>query len=322
MENLGGLAADNGGVMISVLMLTYNRETLVSRAVESILAQTYKDFEYIIIDNGSSDKSGEIADKYAKNDNRIRVIHRERGSISAGRNTALDAANGDYITFIDDDDWTEPDYLEFLLNLITENDADISICGSTDKALDEEKIMTAEEALIELMWRKKYNVAFPTKLFKRELVKELRFPEDACYDDIALMYKVMASANRVAYHGIPKYTFYRHEGNNSAWTTDHSKLDPATLDEYLNAYRSRTEWLSERFQNSAAAFRYFEWSFMISMVEKVSRLNLTNCSKQLEYMKEVLAKNRDEFLGCPEILDFEREWMKKYIGSLDTVKGG
>ncbi len=114
MENLGGLAADNGGVMISVLMLTYNRETLVSRAVESILAQTYKDFEYIIIDNGSSDKSGEIADKYAKNDNRIRVIHRERGSISAGRNTALDAANGDYITFIDDDDWTEPDYLEFL----------------------------------------------------------------------------------------------------------------------------------------------------------------------------------------------------------------
>ncbi len=308
--------------MISVLMLTYNREKLVSRAIESILAQTYKDFEFVIVDNGSSDASGKIAEEYAKKDSRVRVIRRDRGSISAGRNTALDAAKGDYIAFIDDDDWAEPDFLEFLLKLLEENDADISICGAEGKAFDEKKIMTAEEALIELMWRKKYNVAFPTKLFKRELVKELRFPEDACYDDIALMYKVMASADRVAYHGIPKYTFYRHEGNNSAWTTDHSKLDPATLDEYLNAYRSRTEWLSERFPKSAAAFRYFEWSFMISMVEKVSRLNLTNCNKQLEYMKEVLENNREEFLSCPEILDFEREWMEKYIGSPDTVKGG
>ncbi len=299
--------------MISVLMLTYNREKLVSHAIESILAQTYRDFEYVIVDNGSSDASGKIADEYAKKDSRIRVIHRDRGSISAGRNTALDAAKGDYIAFIDDDDWAEPDFLEFLLKLLEENDADISICGAENKAFDEKKIMTAEDALIELMWRKKYNVGFPTKLIKRELVGKMRFPEEACYDDIALMYKIMASANRVAYHGLPKYTVCRHEGNNSAWTTDHSKLDPATLDEYLNAYRSRTEWLSERFPKSAAAFRYFEWSFMISMVEKVSRLNLADCRKQLEYMKEVLEKNRGEFLSCPEILDFEREWMEKYI---------
>lgn len=307
--------------MISVLMLTYNREKLVSRAIESILAQTYADFEFVIVDNGSSDASGEIADKYARSDSRIRVIHRDRGSIGAGRNTALDAANGEYIAFIDDDDWAEPDFLEFLLNLLEENDADISICGAAGKAFDEKRIMTAEEALIELMWRKKYNVAFPTKMFKRETLGGLRFPEEACYDDIALMYKVIASAGRVAYHGLPKYTFYRHDGNNSAWTTDHSRLEPATLDEYLNAYRTRTEWLSERFPDSAAAFRYFEWSFMISMVEKVSRLGLTDCGKQLEYMKKVLEEHRSEFLDCPEILDFEREWMEKYIGSLDVVKG-
>lgn len=299
--------------MISVLMLTYNREKLVSRAIESILAQTYADFEFVIVDNGSSDASGAIADKYARSDSRIRVIHRDRGSIGAGRNTALDAANGEYIAFIDDDDWAEPDFLEFLLKLLEENDADISICGAAGKAFDEKRIMTAEEALIELMWRKKYNVAFPTKMFKRETLGGLRFPEEACYDDIALMYKVIASAGRVAYHGLPKYTFYRHDGNNSAWTTDHSRLEPATLDEYLNAYRTRTEWLSERFPDSAAAFRYFEWSFMISMVEKVSRLGLTDCGKQLEYMKKVLEEHRSEFLDCPEILDFEREWMEKYI---------
>lgn len=299
--------------MISVLMLTYNREGLVGRAIESILNQTYGDFEFIIVDNGSSDNSGKIAEEYAERDGRIRVIHREKGTISAGRNTALDAAKGDYIAFIDDDDYAEADYLEFLLDLITETNSDMAICGAADKAFDEKKVMNTEEALIELMWRKKYNVAFPAKLIKASLMENLRFPEEVCFDDIALMYKLMAKAKKVAYHGIPKYTFYRHEGNNSAWTTNHSLLNGRILDEYLYSYRSRTEILSEQFPNSAGAFRYFEWSFMISMVEKINRLKLADCQKQLEKMTNVLKDNRAEFLSAPEILDFEREWVDKYI---------
>lgn len=313
MESLGGQAVKGSAAMISVLMLTYNRENLVSRAIESILAQTYRDFEFIIVDNGSSDKSGEIADEYAAQDERIRVIHRDRGSISAGRNTALDAAKGEYIAFIDDDDWVEPDFLEFLLNLILENNADISICGAADKAFDEKKIMNTEEALIELMWRRKYGVGFPLKLIKRECLNGLRFPEEVKYDDIALMYKVIAESERIAYHGMPKYNITRHENNNSAWTTNHSLLDAKTLDEYLNSYRARTEWLSERFPNSAAAFRYFEWSFMISMVEKINRLDLQGCEKQLELMTNELSKHRADFLNSPEILDFERVWVEQYI---------
>ena len=190
--------------MISVIMLTYNREALVPRAIESILKQTYRAFEYIIVDNGSADRSGQIADEYAARDNRIRVIHRQRGNIGAGRNTGLDAAKGEYITFIDDDDWAEPDFLEFLLNLLEETKADVSICGAAEKVFDEKKVMTAEEAITELMWRKKYNMAFPTKLFRRELMEKLRFPEEGAYDDIALMYKLLAGAKRVAYHGLPK----------------------------------------------------------------------------------------------------------------------
>lgn len=294
---------------ISVIMLTHNRESLVSRAIESILKQTEADFEFIIVDNGSRDRSGIIAEEYAAKDSRIRVIHREEGNIGSGRNTGLDAACGEYVAFIDDDDWAEPDFLEFLYTLAVENEADVAICGAADKVFDEKKIMTPEEALIELMWRKKYNMAFPTKLFSRRLADRLRFPEEGSYDDIALMYRLLADADKVAYHGLPKYTFYRHEGNNSAWTTDHSLLDAATLEEYLGAYRTRTEWLSERFPASAAAFRYFEWSFMISMVEKIHRLKLVGCEKQLEKMMRELREHREEFLSSPEILDFEKEWM-------------
>lgn len=301
--------------MISVVMLTYNREQFAARAIESILGQTWRDFEFIIVDNGSTDRSGQIAEEYAARDNRIQVIHRVRGNIGAGRNTGLDAAQGDYIAFIDDDDWAEPDFLEFLLNLARENDADIAICGAADKDFDEKKIMTAEEALVELMWRKKYNMAFPTKLFRRDLVETLRFPENGAYDDIALMYKLLADAKRVAYHGLPKYTFYRHPGNNSAWTTNHSLLNAATLDEYLNAYRTRTEWLSKKFPDSAPVWRYFEWSFMISMVEKIVRLGIRGCSQQLEAMKAELHRNRDEFLTTPEILNYEKKWMDTYVYS-------
>lgn len=293
--------------------MTYNRENFVGRAIESILHQTYKDFEFIIVDNGSMDRSGEIADNYAADDPRIRVIHREKGTISAGRNTGLDTAQGDHITFIDDDDWAEPDFLEFLVNLVKETGADVGICGADDKAFPEKKIMTPEEALIEMMWRKKYNVAFPTKLFSRSLADKLRFPENAVYDDIALMYKLLAMANKVAYHGLPKYTFYRHPGNNSAWTTNHELLTPETLEEYLHSYRVRTEWLSKRFPNRAASFRYFEWSFMISMVEKIRRLNVQSCDAQRARMEKELRIHREEFLNASEIMEFEREWMKQYV---------
>lgn len=298
---------------ISVIMLTYNREGLVSRAIESILAQTEPDFEFIIVDNGSVDRSGEIADAYAAKDNRIRVIHREKGSIGSGRNTGLNAVRGEFVAFVDDDDWTEPDFLEFLYALATENSAEVAICGAADKVFDEKKVMSAEEALIELMWRKKYNMAFPTKLFNRRLADMLRFPEEGAYDDIALMYRLLAEANKVVYHGLPKYTFYRHESNNSAWTTNHSLLNAETLDEYLYAYRTRTEWLSARFPDSAATFRYFEWSFMISMVEKIHRLQLRGCEKQLSHMTRILQENKKEFLAAPEILEFEKEWMREYI---------
>jgi glycosyltransferase involved in cell wall biosynthesis len=294
-------------------MLTYNREAMVGRAIESVLNQTFNEFEYIIIDNGSTDQSGIIADEYAKKDRRISIIHRKKGNIGSGSNAGLDAANGDYIAFIDDDDWCEPDFLEFLNNLVIENNADVSICGATDKVFDKKLIMTPEDALIELMLRKHYNTAFPTKLIKRDLYKKFRFPEDGKYDDIALMYRLLALAKRIAYHGLPKYTFYRHQSNNSAWTTNHSLLTPETLDEYLRVYRERTVWLSKLFPNSAAAFRYFEWSFMLSMIEKINRLGIKNCEKQLMEMARALIENHEEFEQSLYLQIFEQEWMRQYI---------
>ncbi len=297
---------------VSVIMLAYNREAFVPRAVEGVLCQTFRDFEFIAVDNGSSDRSGEIAREYAKKDARMRVISKARGNIGSGRNAGLKAAKGAYIAFIDDDDYCENDYLEFLYGLAKETGADISICGAKDKAFDEKRVMGAEEALTELLWRRKYNVQFPTKLIKAELFRGVRFSETSKYDDIGLMPRIIGGAEKTAYHGLPKYTFTRHAGNNSAWTTRHSLLDAATLSEYLSVYRARTAWLIESFPGSAAKWRYFEWSFMISMVEKIERLNIPGCAGQLAAMKQALKAHGAEFLGG-YALGFEREWMARYI---------
>lgn len=302
---------------ISVIMLTYNRENMVSTAIESILKQSFQDFEFIIIDNGSTDKSGNIAEHYAQGDLRLKVIHRSCGNIGSGRNTGLDAAIGKYIAFIDDDDYAMPDFLEFLYELAEKSKADIAICGASGREFNEKFIMNAEDALVKLFWRKYYNVQLPTKLLHNKMFKNFRFSETAKYDDIELFPKILAGVNKAAYHGLAKYTFYRHENNNSAWTTNHKLLTKETLDEYMKVYRERTVWLSKMFPDMTEAWQYFEWSFMLSMIEKINRYRLCSCHENLEFMYKELKEHWNEFYNSKFILEFEKEWMRK---SLQNIK--
>ena len=127
------------------------------------------------------------------------------------------------------------------------------------------------------------------------------------------MPKMLAQAGRIAYHGLSKYHFDRHGSNNSAWTQHHELLDDATLREYLKVYDERTKWLCERFPDKADEWKYFNWSFMISMVEKVKRLELMECDDICEMVIGKLVAYKEEFLQTNYTEDFEREWMEKYV---------
>lgn len=315
--------AGNRRNMISVIMLTYNRENMVGRAIESILNQTYQNFEFIIVDNGSTDQSGKIADSYAEKDSRIKVIHLPKSNIGTGRNTGLDMSKGDYVTFIDDDDTAEPDMLEFLHALAVECDADIALCGSYKEVngeilpncvFDEKLIMTPEEAVVTLLKRKKYGAGMPTKLFSIKLFDTIRFENNRKYEDIHTTYKYFASAKRVAAHGIPQYRVFRHGGNNSSFTANDLLLTPEQLDEYFEAFRERTVYLSNKLPKIADYAQYSEWSYMISMCNKIEKNHLEQCSKQLEFVKNELLAHYDEFYHSPYIEEFEKEYMKRYIG--------
>ncbi len=263
--------------MISVIMLTYNREAWMPRAVESILSQTYRDFEFIIVDNGSTDRSGQIADAYAARDARIRVIHREKGNIGSGRNAGLDAARGEYIAFVDDDDFAAPDYLEHLHNRIVEYHADVAVCGSWREVdgvrqpkyvFDGIFTYNGEDAVCEMLKREKFNSGMPTKLICAALFHGLRYDAKSRYDDIRMTYKVLAHANKTVVSGRPLYICTRHGHNNSVGTAQDEVVPPDQVEEYLDAFRERTAWLTARFPHKAEFWLYTELSYALSMYDK------------------------------------------------------
>jgi glycosyltransferase involved in cell wall biosynthesis len=308
---------------ISVIMLTYNRERFVGRAIDSMLAQTLADFEFIIVDNGSSDQSGVIADAYAARDDRIRVIHSCRKNIGGGRNAGLGAACGEYIAFIDDDDIAEPDFLAFLYELAEGYGADVSICGSWRKSgnceatpkyiYDELLLHDAAGAVAELIFRTRYNSGLPTKLFRAALFCGTRFPRESQYEDIATTYKLFSSAKLIVARGNGKYTAMRHGGNNSSAATAYAELTPSQLDEYLGAFQERTEYISRKLPQLAELARWSEWSYMISMVEKINRHNLANCAEMSRRMTANLLANREAFLSAKWTRPFEKKWVGEFV---------
>ena len=173
--------------------------------------------------------------------------------------------------------------------------------------------MTPEEAIVTLLKRKKIKTGMPMKLIRKELFQKVCFPTEGKYEDIRTTYKYFAIANRVVAQGSPKYRVFRHEGNNSSFTTNDLLLTSEQLDEYFAAFRERTEYLSVKLPNIASYAQYSEWSYMISMCNKISKNKLVSCQKQLEFVKRELTEHYEEFYGSEYIEEFEREFMREYI---------
>lgn len=313
---------EGDGMKITVIMLTYNRKEYLDKVISSVLKQSFRDFEYLIINNGSTDGSSELVRNYMKQDDRIRLIEIPKGTIAVGRAVGVENARGEYIAFIDDDDWLCEDMLEVLFRLAEEKKADISFCGSFKEAdgevcdnciFDKKLDMTPEAAVVLLLKRKKCNAALPTKLIKKELFQQVVFPPESVHEDIFVTYKLFALANRVVAEGEPKYCFVRHGDNISAFTNDDTKLCPEQLEEYFTAFQERTIYLAEKLPDIADYAQYSEWSYLISMCNKIEKNHLHNCQQQLLYIRRELTEYYNEFYNSPYIEEFEKEFMKKYI---------
>lgn len=193
---------------ISVIIPVYNTEKYVRKCIESILGQTYRNFELIIIDDGSVDDSLNVINGFS--DERIQVISKKNEGVSATRNLGLDVATGEYILFIDSDDWIEQDMLEVLINNIVKTGADISCCQSDykiQKSITELEVWNKDKTIEEFLIHKIINGSLVNKLINRKFVDNIRFDKNVRYGEDALFLwnalnniQVFCITNRVLYH--------------------------------------------------------------------------------------------------------------------------
>lgn len=198
--------------MISIIVPVYNMEKYLRECVDSILAQSYEDIEVILVDDGSKDASLDICREYEEKDSRVRVIHKENGGQGSARNMALDMASGEYVGFIDSDDWIERDMYAYLVGLLEENDADIACCDVLNVYEDgtvegsscpkETVVLSKYEALSHRLNGSGLVTDSPcNKLYKRELFFDLRYPENRLLEDTAVMYLLIDKSQRIVCGG-------------------------------------------------------------------------------------------------------------------------
>lgn len=219
---------------ISVIIPVYRVEQYLDRCLSSVCDQTFTDLEIILVDDGSPDQCPQMCDEWSRRDKRIRVIHKENGGLSAARNTGLEMAEGEYINFVDSDDWMMPDALEHLLKLCERYDADLSMAGMerTDggkikiSSEYEDRMLTKDEFLRRFFKAgTQENVQYAWgKLYKRKLFHDVRYPEGLTQEDVPTTFSIALQSERIAYSTKTVYCYYRNPSSITA-TFDVKRFD-------------------------------------------------------------------------------------------------
>ena len=214
----------NDNDLITIIIPVYNVEKYIEKNIQSVISQTYNKLEIILVDDGSKDNSGKICDEYAKTDNRISVIHKENGGLSDARNKGLEISTGNWIFFLDSDDFLPKFSIETLYNLAINNNADISVGTfydyyNSDFNIDYEifdkdlditvNVYKDEQGLETMLYNSKITNAACNKLYKKELFEDITFPKGKLYEDLGTTYKLFYNAKRVTLTNQHTYCYFR-----------------------------------------------------------------------------------------------------------------
>ena len=210
--------------LISIIVPVYKVEAYLPRCVDSLINQTYGNLEFILVDDGSPDNCGALCDAFARKDPRIRVIHKENGGLSSARNAGIDIARGEYLGFVDSDDWVEPEMFESLISMALSEDVKLVCCGRYDfKACTGEKkvglcpekreVISGEELVRRIFTWQQIDSAAWDKLYHRSLFREIRYPHGKINEDIPTTYRIALDAGRAGMVNQPFYNYFHRSGS-------------------------------------------------------------------------------------------------------------
>ena len=227
--------------MISVVIPVYNVEKYLRQCLDSVIYQTYQDLEILIVDDGSTDNSGAICDEYSA-DSRVKVFHTDNHGLSSARNYALDRLQGDYIAFLDSDDWLEQNAMEYLYSIAQRNNADIVVCefyqeyvGKTVKPEGAygEFVVCQNNMLDAMIVDRKLTEDAWNKLYRADIFKGTRYPDNRVFEDKATTYKLLQKATVLAYTPEP---LVHYRNRNNSISNNHSLK---SLVDYWEVYKER-----------------------------------------------------------------------------------
>lgn len=291
--------------LISVVVPVYKVEKYIDKCINSIINQTYKNLEIILVDDGSPDNCGNICDEYAKKDNRINVIHKENGGLSDARNVGIEASKGKYITFIDSDDYISDNYINFLYKLIVEYKADISI-GKHYVLYNNTEINTAtgkkyelepKQALEMMLYGDDLDVSAWAKLYKKELFESVRYPKGRLFEDAATTYKLIDLSKKIIFSSEPIYYYVMRSDSISNKSFNDKKMDLITSTNEMTCY------IGEKYNDlKKACDRRLMYSYLSTLTQLAKSDESTpNYNKYKNELMNYIKENRKRVLEDSKI---------------------
>lgn len=263
---------NNNGPVVTVVVPVYNVEAELNRCVESLVGQTFSDLQIILVDDGSTDLSGELCDAWADRDSRICVIHKQNGGLSSARNAGIDIAEGEYLGFVDSDDFIEPDMYETLLTGMVDGEVSMVTCGRYvhmgDTVRNEFSTpvvmrLTSADAMKEALLGNIIDVSAWDKLYRRELFDEIRYPYGRISEDAAIILQLLDRCSDVVHVGKCLYHYVFRTGSISKSTYSHKQFD------VMYNCREMTAWVEKNKPDFSMDINSYCCAQMAGMIESM-----------------------------------------------------
>lgn len=311
---------------VSIIVPVYNVKPYLSRCIESLLQQTYTNLEILLVDDGSTDGSAVICDEYAAKDSRIKVIHKPNGGVSSARNAGLRAATGDYIGFLDSDDYCDLTMFKVLVTQLETAAADTAVCGFFNEETPgnfvpyfsgEQKTycFVAEEQITNLLQNRYYSCSCSDKLFCRNVLDGLFFDETVThYEDLLFLYEAMKRSSKLAFYPEPLYYYCTNQG--SASTSRFSDKTMTMVDVYDRIYAENrnnptlSTVVRKEFVRNNVMFAILAANSEYSNTDSIARFR-ANIKK--EWWFYVRCRTSIGYKLCATLLLVNWKWFKKYV---------
>ena len=279
--------------LISVIVPVYNKESYLQKCIDSLINQTYKNLEILLIDDGSSDGSAAICDEYAKKDSRIKSIHRENKGPGAVRNYGISICNGEYISFVDSDDWIELDMYESMYNAIKENGAELAVCGrnmvyeddgksTSCFTFDSVQCFDSKEAVKRFLTYGGVDGSPCDKLISKSLLdrcSDVEFPSGYICEDIPVVFDLVFNAKKTVHIGKPCYNYLQRRGSYSRAAFNEKALG---LKIYPQQVRNKVCEAYIDLKPEA------DWYYAINLMTLITKFEDTKDERYGEFRKELL----------------------------------